>query len=527
MRALGLPLFVFLTCLLAACGGGSSAPEAEAPSAPTPAPAPGSEAPEPPATFLGLWEPVANGIANADDIATFPDGSSVVVGMFNRDMFLNAGEADETLVEIVGSSFFGAIVRYEADGSLRWMRALPADGFASLEQVEVLPDGGFMVAGLVIGSATFAAGEDNETTLGDEPYDGLTGTARRIFVARYAADGSLVRVREVAESVELRDLDVYANGACVLGGYYSGEVVFGAGQPNERTLPAQGSFQPFVTRLAPDLSLQWVRTTSGADDGIASGVAAMPDGSVAACGEIDGTAQFGTGTSSFTSITSIDADDGWVARYSAAGQLIWVEHIAGIDRVLPTGIVGFEDGSVVMDGIGRATSLEFSPTKVWRQTLDFGNTTDNFFARYAENGELLWARNVRLSDFVNAIRVEGLSDGSFVLAGYGRGDVTLDPDLATERTLSLGATLGAVVARFDADGFLQAAAQIDGIGQAELDGLAVGADGSIYVAGRVTGGGLILDPGLPSELPVPTTPGVFASYVLKLSPDGRATSDDP
>jgi hypothetical protein len=105
---------------------------------------------------------------------------------------------------------------------------------------------------------------------------------------------------------------VTANGATILGGYFSGESNYGSNQ-----LSSYSDYDGLITQLSSSGSWSWAEQiggTGGYDS--ARGVAALSDGSTAIVGGFEGTADFDS-----TTITSNGGLDGFVAIYEANGTL--------------------------------------------------------------------------------------------------------------------------------------------------------------------------------------------------------------
>ncbi len=121
-------------------------------------------------------------------VAALPDGSALVTGSFDGAVTFAPGEADER--KITASPRKGVfLARYTPDGSLAWARRVGDNGVWIRTFVGGTSDGSALLLGARVKAATFGAGEANEAT--------ITTAKESLFLARYAADGKLVRVRDV------------------------------------------------------------------------------------------------------------------------------------------------------------------------------------------------------------------------------------------------------------------------------------------------------------------------------------------
>ena len=183
-------------------------------------------------------------------IAAFSDGSSVVTGSLNGVATFSPGEPNATTVTGAGS-FDIFVARYDADGSLAWVRSAGGTSVDFGFGIAAFSDGFSVVTGLFKGPAIFGAGEPNATT--------LTGSAQgNVFVARYNAAGTLDWARGV-EGAGFAQLGYgiapVPDGSSIVAGRFSAPATFGPGEPNETTLTSAGGFfDIFVARYSgPDV----------------------------------------------------------------------------------------------------------------------------------------------------------------------------------------------------------------------------------------------------------------------------------
>ena len=113
-----------------------------------------------------------------EGIATDTRGNSYVTGIFSGTVTFGEGEDNETVLNIP-DNYEWFVAKYAPDGTFLWVTS--ALGFSH----SIATGGGnSYVTGTFRGTATFGAGEDNETVLGptEHPADW------DIFVAKYGSD---------------------------------------------------------------------------------------------------------------------------------------------------------------------------------------------------------------------------------------------------------------------------------------------------------------------------------------------------
>jgi len=430
--------------------------------------------------------------ANPVALATYADGSFVVAGGFNGDAVFGSGEPNETTITNAGAFFSDAFVaRYEADGSLRWAR-----GFGDVESddataVAALPDGSALVAGSFEGEITLGAGEPNETLL-----IGVGLGDVDMFLARYAADGSLVwaSVAGGPGYQWVNELNSLADGSCYLAGAYAGEAVFGPGEAGETTIQSVGARDAYVARYLPDGAIEWVRGVGGSDFDGADGLAVLPDGGCAIAGNVSGTVVFGAGEPNETTLVVSDAaPDGFLARYAADGTLRWAR-----SGVATAGGGYFEDvavlsgGDLVVTGLyeGLVTFDAGGPNETSLYALDASDASlastslfpaDGFVCGYGQDGSLRWAH--RFGDPVEqdtyGKKLAALPGGGFVLGSSFPRQLIVDGQGA----VASSSTPRVFLLVYDAAGEPLALDTCGGDGEGSVGGVAALPDGAFMVAG--------------------------------------------
>ena len=162
------------------------------------------------------------------------------------------------------------------------------------------------------------------------------------------------------------------------------------------------------------------------------------------------------------------AVDGFLSKYSAAGTKLWTRLAGGTGydgiHALTLGV----DGSIYVAGDANNTV----------DAQAFGGTVDAFISKYDASGNKAWTRLVGGTAFERGVALATGLDGSIYLAGV--------TESAFDGQTSNGG-LDAYVSKFDTSGNKLWTRLVGGTGTDYTSAIAVGLDGSIYLAGDTDG----------------------------------------
>ncbi|MEO8180066.1 MAG: SBBP repeat-containing protein [Deltaproteobacteria bacterium] len=317
-----------------------------------------------------------------------------------------------------------------------------------------------------------------------EPADESASAEARLAVATLVVDGGepdvqswqrVLRIPEPTSRGSVSSSRVAADpaGNAFVTGYTLAEI---DGSPHS-------SSDAFVAKYSPAGDLLWTRQlgTTGSD---ASASVSLDDaGNIYLAGDtsgaLDGPARgFG---------------DGFVAKYSSAGELEWLRQIGTSEPDAALSVSAGTDGDVFVAGFTRG-SLEGS-----RSDVD----ADAWLMKYSSAGELLWTHQLgsRRGDDELAADVSADTAGNVRLAGHSFGPLEGDSRGSAD----------VFVAKLAANGELLWLRQRGGAGYDAAEAVNADGDGNVYVSGQM-GGVLAGGPGVV----IPGNP-----YVAKFSPTGE------
>jgi hypothetical protein len=184
------------------------------------------------------------------DVAFGPAGSVYSVGYFQKELDADPGSRTALLVERgeddgeEGRSSDLYLNRFNADGSLRWAKSLPGNGYETVAGLSARPDGGVALGGSFYGILDFDPGRRDFTVTtpesdADDANQRDRDNAYAGFVAQYSPNGVFISA-DIAVGSNEQDVFVSAfarrpDNSAVVVGRFRGRVIFGNGSIDVRT----------------------------------------------------------------------------------------------------------------------------------------------------------------------------------------------------------------------------------------------------------------------------------------------------
>jgi uncharacterized delta-60 repeat protein len=366
---------------------------------------------------------------------------------------------DESEIDILNDPLEINIIE---PSNLIWARSAggPFNGIELGYAITTLSDNSIVVTGIFFESATFGAGEPNQTILSSDV--GYSAS----FIARYNPDGTLAWAKRAGGAVYSPDFIVNCSGitalsdnSTVVTGKFYNSATFGPGEPNETVLIASDYSDIFIARYNQDGTLAWAKSAGGAYGDEGHGITTLSDNSAVVTGMFEDSATFGPGEPNQTVLTSAGGQVIFVACFNPAdGTLAWAKSAGGASDWADCGygITTLSDNSTVITGrfLGSAT---FGLGESSQTILSSGgDTCDIFIARYNPDGTLSWAKRAGgASGYWDcSYGVTALSDNSTVMTGRFDDSATFGPGESNETILTSVGCDDIFIARYYSDGTL-------------------------------------------------------------------------
>lgn len=149
---------------------------------------------------------------------------------------------------------------------------------------------------------------------------------------------------------------------------------------------------PFILFLTVALSGQasaqvfdWANESGGLGLDVGRAVATDPEGNVVMVGSYSGIATFGD-----TVLVGLGGPDAFIGKYTAEGQLLWMQTVRGPAEDLARGVTTDHEGNIFVTGHFTHRAY-FILTDTDTLELISAGGKDIFIAKYSPEGELIWA----------------------------------------------------------------------------------------------------------------------------------------
>lgn len=252
-------------------------------------------------------------------------------------------------------------------------------------------------------------------------------------------------------------------------------------------LGTYGNFKGSVSlvKFDPDGKRLWTTPFGTWSDDKVLGVATTPDGT---------TYVVGTTLDAFAGQTNAGYYDAYLAKFSADGHLSWAREFGTADFDTATGVAVDASGNVFVSGYRQDASNSGSVP----------GGQDAYLAKFTADGTLRWKREFGTSaaDSATGVAVDG--QGGAYVTGNTAGQMTGQSSAGGTDTF---------VAHYDAAGQPAWMRQFGTAGGENSAGIAVGADGALYVAGNT-------DPSAEIKPQATIVGAGSALFVAKFTPDG-------
>jgi hypothetical protein len=454
-----------------------------------------------------LWAKQLGGIGEDNSFSVGLDaaGNIYLTGVYSAEVDFDPGSDTVNLVSASSpTSIF--LAKYTASGDYVWAKGISTSGTVGGNGVSLALDASnnVYVTGSFDGTADFDAGSGTSNLV-----SGSSGN--NVFFMKYDSAGDFIWAKSI-HSIGAYDfaqgLTVDASGNIVLIGTFSGIADFDpSGGTAYITAFDDYTATTFMAKYSTSGSLIWAKSLEGNDAGSQSyprSVKLDNLGNIYFSGAFNGTIDFHTGAGNTNTTVLASSWAGYLAKYTNAGNLSWVNVIDGYHSLGVSGLATELDasGKLWLGGYFQGDP-DFDPDvdSVFLNREEGPQIQHGFVASYDANGDYLSAQilgsyGAGASVFILSTAQD--ATGNIYSTGRFEGSIDFDPGADSTILTSLSSE-NIFLTKFNALGNFVWAKVINGTGRGSGTSVAVDATGQIVLTGYFEDS-LDFDPGAGSSM---------------------------
>lgn len=260
-----------------------------------------------------------------------------------------------------------------------------------------------------------------------------------------------------AGSELIADLVVDPAGALIVAGTFTGSADFDPGI-GVIALTSLGSSDGFLAKYSAGGAALWVDRIGGNNAETITALARDPQGNLYLGGGFAGSADFDPGAG-VAVLNSAGSEDGFVAKFSAAGNLLWARRFGGTsgDEVADLAV----DAAGNLYAVGSFSGQANAAPTTGPTILSDGGAIDGFVLALDPAGAVRWALPIGGTQTDAVLAITTTSTGKLVVAGTFQGNADFARNTAPLRLVSQGGD-DAFLAAYSSAGILQWVKDIGG-----------------------------------------------------------------
>ncbi|MGB0428853.1 MAG: T9SS type A sorting domain-containing protein [Bacteroidia bacterium] len=269
-------------------------------------------------------------------------------------------------------------------------------------------------------------------------------------------------------------------GNLYVAGIFEGYIDFDP-DPNKLALLGSSGDHGYIAKYDSTGKLFWVKQIESLSSIQINEIALDNSGNVLIAGYYSNRIDFDPSPdTSYAYSGTFNNANGFAAKYSNSGELIWGLNIGGNSVDNATCLAIADDNSVVVAG-AYSDTVDFNPGSAVNQQIAVSDQ-DIFIAKYDSAGAHQWAFGVGASINDYAQKVEIDKNGDIVVAGTFSNTADFDPSSNTAN-LSRNGRNDAFIAKYTSGGSYKWAKTIGGSGNEYVYGMKISSTNQIYLSG--------------------------------------------
>ncbi len=414
-----------------------------------------------------------SGQDEGDAIAVDAAGNVYVAGLFSRTVDFDVGPNEVRLTATGGDNSRPDVfvAKYGPNRELIWAR-----GFGGIQQeyvnsLAVDASGNVYVTGMIFGTADLDPGP-GQVLRG-------AGVDHDPFLVKLDSAGNFVAATTLRNG-STGEVAIDSLGNVYWTGTFRGTADFDPG-PGVVSRTATGDYDAFVVKYSPTFVPTLVINWPTLEDIDTNGLAVDGNGNIYVAGDFRGTVDFDPSAAQL-SRTSAGETDGFVAKFSPTGGLMYAAVFAGVGWTVSDDLVVDANGAVYVVGeMAGTVDFDPGPGTAARTAAGF---RDQFVVKLDAAGAFSWANTLRASGAPVSLALS--NDGFIYFTGRSSSQTDFDPGGGVQNRAS-----GAYVARWKTSGAFDYVQTFEGSGMAAgittIQNIALDALGDVWVTGSFSG----------------------------------------
>ncbi len=306
------------------------------------------------------------------------------------------------------------------------------------------------------------------------------------FVAKYTSDGNL----QWAFDIGTTSLDYCVghdiktrNGFVYITGRLQGTADFDPSGATANETSA-GASDIYIAKYDTAGNYIWSLSIGGVADDAGWTMDLDVAGNILVSGWFEGTVDFDPSAGTLNLVSSDASHDGYVAKFTSDGNLLWASSFTGDGSCEPFFISADDDGNCYVTGRMNGT-IDFDPGASLQNKTTSGGS-DGFVASLDSDGNYRWAFLIGGSglDFGNGI--DGKSYGYVYITGFFEGTVDFDPSAGLQ-SITVEGNRDMYLAKYDLDGNHIWSFNIHGVAYETGNSVHTNSIGNVFVTGYFDG----------------------------------------
>lgn len=257
------------------------------------------------------------------------------------------------------------------------------------------------------------------------------------FFAKYDANGNFIWAKSIGSSTGsdlAYNISIDKSGNIYLTGHFQGTADFDPNIGNE-SLTATGICDIFFAKYDSNGNYIWAKSIATNSYGYGNGITVDSIGNVYVIGSFRSISDFDPSNDTVC-LTPFGVYDIFFAKYDPSGNYVWAKNIGSVHNDYGKSIIVDNTDNIYITGSFEDTA-DFDPGHGTLILIPV-DSSDIFFAKYDNNGNIIWAKNIGSTndDIGYSITVD--SSKNVYLTGEFQGPADFDPGTGTATLLSNG-----------------------------------------------------------------------------------------